>query len=307
MLYQPEASDAFVAQRQFLWDLCYRITGSSIDADALLRECFTSAVVTPRRDRSADLRAHLTATAARVAVLTLRHRTHRKYPGCWLPSPVETANAASRAASPAGRPRYDIVESGSFAFLKALEQLKPRDRVVFLLCDVYGREPSDTARIIDTTTTTARATLQRARRIMQSYDHTRVPPTRDIQKRAADALQRCLSHLQNRDGGGLEKMLASDAQALYDSGGEFVAPAAPVIGRNRIARLMLKFADGMEPMRFHFRMLNGLPAVVGESAGRPRWARRFVFRIESRGDDLVSEVHTITATVKLAAVRFDPA
>jgi DNA-directed RNA polymerase specialized sigma24 family protein len=307
MLYQAAASDAFAAHRQLLWDLCYRITGSSIDADALLRECFTGAIATPLRDRSADLRAHLTATAARLAVLALRHRTHRKYPGCWLPSPVETANAASRADSPADRPRYDIVESGSFAFLKALEELKPCDRVVFLLCDVFGREPSDTARIVDMTTAAARATLQRARRIMQAYDDTRAPPTRDIQKRIADVLQRCLSHLQNRDGGGLEQVLASDAQALYDSGGEFVAPVAPVVGRKRIARVLLKFADGMEPMRFDFRMLNGLPAVVGESAGRPRWARRFVFRIESRGDDLVSEIHTITATVKLAAVRFDPA
>jgi hypothetical protein len=102
-------------------------------------------------------------------------------------------------------------------------------------------------------------------------------------------------------------VIAPDAQALYDNGGEFVAPVAPVSGRTRIARILVKFAEGMEPMRFDFRMLNGLPAAVGESAGRPRWARRFVFRVETRGDGLVSEVHTITATVKLAAVRFDPA
>ena len=303
------ASDAFAAHRHFLWDLSYRITGSAIDADALLHDSFTQAIENPPRDHDADWRAYLTTIAARLAVVTLRHRRHRKYPGCWLPSPVETGNATSpgRSEPSADGPRYDLVESGSFAFLKALEELEPRDRAVFLLCDVFGRELSDAGRILGPASASARATLRRVRRIMEPYNNTHLPPTRDLQKQTADVLQRCLSHLQNRDGGGLEKVIAPDAQALYDSGGEFVSPTAAVCGRNRIARLLLKFAEGMEPMRFDFRMLNGLPAVVGESAGRPRWARHFVFRIEARGDDLVSEVHTITATEKLAAVRFDPA
>lgn len=309
MLYHAVASDAFAAHRQFLWDLSYRVTGSSVDADTLLADCFARAIESPLHDRDADWRPYLTTLAARLAVATLRYRRHRKYPGCWLPSPVETGNAASLADRPQALvdgPRYDVVESGSFAFLNALEVLEPRARAVFLLCDVFGRELPDAGRIVGPVSASARATLRRTRRIMQSYDDTHVPPTRDSQKRTADVLQRCLSHLENRDGGGLEKVIAPDAQALYDSGGEFVAPVAAVRGRNRIARLLLKFAEGMEPMRFDFRMLNGLPAVVGQSAGRPRWARRFVFRIEARGDDLVSEFHTITATAKLAAVRFDP-
>lgn len=309
MPYHATASDAFASHRQFLWDLSYRITGSSVDADALLHDCFTRAMETPLRDPDADWRAYLTTIAARLAVVTVRHRKHRKYPGCWLPSPVETGDAASPAGRPepsAEGPRYDLVESGTFAFLNALEGLEPRERAVFLLCDVFGRELSDAGRILGPVSASARATLRRVRRIMESYNDMHVPPTRGLQKQTADVLQRCLSHLQNRDGGRLEKVIAPDAQALYDSGGEFVSPVAAVSGRNRIARLLLKFAEGMEPMRFDFRMLNGLPAVVGESAGRPRWARHFVFRIEARGDDLVSEIHTITATAKLAAVRFDP-
>jgi RNA polymerase sigma-70 factor (ECF subfamily) len=310
MSYRAVVSDAFAAHRQFLWDLSYRLTGSAVDADVLLRDCFARAIETPLRERDADWRAYLMSLAARLGVSTLRYRKHRKYPGCWLPSPIETGNAASLAGRPepsADGPRYDVVESGSFAFLNALEALDPRGRALFLLCDVFGHELSDAGRILGPASASTRATLRRVRQQMQSYDHMHVPPTLDIQKRTADVLQRCLSHLQNRDGGGLEKVIAPDAQALYDSGGEFVAPVAAVRGRNRVARLLLKFADGMEPTRFDFRMLNGLPAVVGQSAGRPRWARRFVFRIEARGDDLVSEVHTITATTKLAAVRFDPA
>ena len=310
MAYHAEVSDAFAEHRQFLWDLSYRITGSSVDADALLRECFTGAIGNPSGNRDADWLGRLTTIAARLAVATLRHRRHREYPGYWLPSPVETGDAASRTGRPDAsangpRPRSDLVESGSFAFLMALEGLEPRARAIFMLCDAFGHEPSDAARILGPTAG-ARAALVRGRRLMQPYDQVHVPPTPEVQKRTASVLQQCLSHLQNRDGGGLEKVIAPDAQALYDNGGEFVAPVAPVGGRTRIARILVKFAEGMEPMRFDFRMLNGLPAAVGESAGRPRWARRFVFRIETRDDGLVSEVHTITATVKLAAVRFDP-
>jgi DNA-directed RNA polymerase specialized sigma24 family protein len=310
MPYRASTSDAFAEHRQFLWDLSYRVTGSSVDADALLRDCFTKALEDPLRDRAADWHGHLTTIASRLAVAALRHRRRREYPGYWLPSPVETGNAASRGDRPgpsAHGARYDLVESGSFAFLMALEELEAWDRVIFLLCDVFGRELSAAAGILGSPAASARATLLRVRRMMQPYDDLHVPPTPDVQKRTADVLQQCLSHLQNRDGAGLEKVIAPDARALYDNAGEFVAPVAAVQGRNRIARILLKFADGMEPMRFDFRMLNGLPAAVGESAGRPRWARRFVFRIEVSRDGLVSEVHTITATVKLAAVRFDPA
>jgi len=54
MAYLAEVSAAFVEHRQFLWDLSYRITGSSVDADALLRECFTGAVASPPHDRDVD-------------------------------------------------------------------------------------------------------------------------------------------------------------------------------------------------------------------------------------------------------------
>ena len=143
-----------------------------------------------------------------------------------------------RSDASASGPRYDLVESGSFAFLMALEGLEPRDRAIFLLCDVFGHEPSD-AEILGPAPAGARAALARGRRLMQLYDQIHVPPTPDVQKRTANVLQQCLSRLQNRDCGGLEKVLAPDAQALYDNGGEFVAPVAPVSGRTRIARILV--------------------------------------------------------------------
>ena len=53
-------------------------------------------------------------------------------------------------------------------------------------------------------------------------------------------------------------------------------------------------------------MLNALPALVAEVPAPAAWAPRFVFRIDANAEGLISELHTITATRKLAAVSFNP-
>src|SRR5258706_4572208 len=177
MLYRVVAADAFSTQRQHLWDLCYRVTGNVPDADMLLRECFAKAIERPLIDREADWRRHLVRSAAVLAVDALRHRKRRNYVGCWLPSPIETGDAASPGQRTVveGLPRYDMVESGSMAFLRALEALDPRARLLLVMCDVFGFAPPDAAMLLDLTTAPARRVLSTARRKMQEYASTQVP------------------------------------------------------------------------------------------------------------------------------------
>lgn len=293
-------------QRQLLWDLCYRVTGTIGDADRLLRDCFSRAVERPWVDRDADWAPHLMRSAATLSLDALRHRKRRQYVGSWLPSPVETGSAASpdpRIHAETGV-RYDMIESGSTAFLNALEVLEPRERVVFVMCDAFGCHVQETASTLHVTSATARTLLQNGRRMMQRYDAAYQAPTAKAQAQSAAVLRDCLAHLQNYDTLRLEKILMLDAQAIFDSGGEFVAPPRSVAGAGTVAKLLTKFADGAGPISFAFRMLNGLPAALGQSGGRPRWAKRFVIRIDTR-EGLASEIHVIMATAKLTAVRFD--
>ena len=306
MAYRAVAAEAFSTQRQLLWDLCYRVTGTVGDADRLLRDCFSRAVERPLVDRDGDWAPHLIRSAATLSMEALRHRKRRQYVGCWLPSPVETGNAASPAprVHAATGARYDMVESGSMAFLNALEALEPRERVVFVMCDAFGSHTQDAASTLHVTSATARTLLQNGRRLMQRYDAAYQPPTAKAQAQSAAVLRDCLAHLQNYDALRLEKILALDARAIFDSGGEFVAPPRRVAGARSVAKLLTKFADGVGPISFAFRMLNGLPAALGQCGGRPRWAQRFVFRVDTR-DGVASEIHVIMATAKLTAVRFD--
>jgi len=305
MQYRVVATDAFSTQRQLLWDLCYRVTGTVEDADTVVRDCFAKAVEGSQgvsESRPPPVRA-----ATTLAIDALRNRKRRKYVGSWLPALIETGTAASPGPRPdaSSGVRYDMVESATIAFLRALEALDPRERVVFVMSDAFGFQLPDTAATLDFTTATTRTLLQNARRKMGAYDSTHMPPTPEVQAHAMDCTRDCLSHLQRLDTGRLEKTLAVDAHAIFDSGGEFVAPPGSVFGAPTIAKLLTKFAGGTGAISLVYRMLNGMPAGVAQAPGRPRWARRFVVRVELR-EDLVSELELTMATAKLTAVRFDP-
>jgi RNA polymerase sigma-70 factor (ECF subfamily) len=305
MQYRVVAAGAFTDQRQHLWDLCYRVTGSVTDADALLRDCFARAIDQPVAARDADWRVRLTRAAASLAMETFGQRRRRRYVGPWLPSPIETGNAASRAPRPGeSLSRYDLVESSSFAFLRALEALDPRERLIFVMGDALGHDPFEMASTLDLPAGAVRGTLLSARRSMDAYDAAHLAPTREVQANAAETLHHCLSQMQQHHVAALEHLCAPDVEAAFDSGGEFVAPLEPIHGAGRVARLLVKFVEGSAPVKFAFRMLNGMPAALGTTGGRPRWARRFVFRIDAR-DGLITNVQLVLASAKLAAVRFD--
>ena len=79
MQYRVVAADAFSTQRQLLWDLCYRVTGTVGDADMLLREC-AKAIERPLVEREADWRPHLLRSASALATEALRQRKRRQMP-----------------------------------------------------------------------------------------------------------------------------------------------------------------------------------------------------------------------------------
>jgi RNA polymerase sigma-70 factor (ECF subfamily) len=307
MLYYEVAADSLSRYRRFLWDFAYRATGTIADADTVLRECYPRTARQPRVDDESDARQFLTSGAAITALETVRQRKRRHYVGCWLPAPVETGDAASPGPRPdeTASPRYDFVESGSMAFLLALETLHSRERILLILCDALAFTVQDAAAALQLTSATAKTALQSARRKMQRYDSAHVPPTMRVQRSVAAVLQEFLSHLQGYNLPALEKTLALEARAVFDSGGEFVAPAGNVFGCETIARLLARFAERVGPVNFSFRMLNGLPAALGHAKGRARWASRFVLAIEV-SEGLVTRVHAVLATPKLTAIRFDP-
>jgi len=306
-------ADLFREHRQFLWGVCYRMTGSAADAEDLVQETFVRALERPPGRPDEPWRPWLVRVAMNLARDWLRRRKRRAYVGPWLPAPIETGDEVS---PPAFEPavdgehttegRYDLLESVSFAFLLALEALTPQQRAVLLLRDVFDYSVRDTAAALAMSEPNVKTTHHRARQAMQAYDRTRCVPTRELQDRTREALAQFMTSLLSGDVPAIEAMLADSVHALSDGGGEFFAARKPLIGRERVIRFHWNlWRRRMEGARFAARMINGLPAVIGEfQTGKPGEPPRLVFRCDIDAQGRITALHSVVTTRKLAAIDF---
>src|SRR5262249_6695904 len=252
----------------------------------------------------------------------LRRRKRRTYIGPWLPSPLETSPAMEVTLStveeespPSYEPadgqsstegRYDLLESVSFAFLLALEALSPQQRAVLLLRDVFDYSVQETAEALGISEANVKTSYHRARRALQAYDRDRCIPTRTLQQRTRQALERFLTCLINQDVATIEALLTADIRAVSDGGGEFLAALRPVVGRDKVVRFYLKTNQRRgSSARSDIRMINGLPALVIEfTDNAPREVSRMVMCCDLAPDGRIKTLYSILASRKLTAVRF---
>jgi len=290
------------SHRRKLFGLAYRMTGSAADADDVVQETFLRAIGKPPA-KGGDLEPWLVTVALNLARDRLRARRREHYRGPWLPSPIDSSELDLEPPSPDDRDteaRYSMLESVSFAFLLALEALTPLQRAVLLLRDVLDYSAKETAVALGSTEGAVKVQLLRARRRIASYDATRgsadYPATRA-------ALLAFLVALRDEDSAALALLLAEDAVARTDAGGEFLAAGIDLVGPKRIAAALLGVRKKAPPLvRFELRTLNGMPFFVGEQdSASPRVARHFAMTCELDRAGKIRAFHTVLATPKLAA------
>jgi RNA polymerase sigma-70 factor (TIGR02960 family) len=158
---------------------CYRILGSLQDAEDVLQETLLAAWRgLGGFEERASLRAWLYRIATNRSLNLLRDRRRRPqevptmaqpptptrmaepmwldpYPDALLHEIVDTA--------PEPAARYETSESAGLAFAVALQHLPPRQRAALVLCEVLGYQASEVAEMLDTTETSVKSALQRAR------------------------------------------------------------------------------------------------------------------------------------------------
>lgn len=296
-------SDAFEAHRRLLWALSYRMTGSPADADDVVQETFLRAIEHPPADLEAPLRPWLVTVTANLAKDALRRRRTRPYPGVWLPGPVESDAWAGMVDAP--QERFDLLETGTYSFLVALEALTPQQRAVFLLREVFDCSIEETARSLGLSEPNVKVTLHRAKKALKRPAY----PTTTKRNLTERALRRFHEALASQDLQALESLFAAEATACADSGGVYAAAATPIVGREAIARFFLALARNSPPMNLELRYVNGLPGQIGERGGpedgpgAPRW----VLLAEVDAGGRIAWVRTVLAPRKLAAIHWGPA
>jgi RNA polymerase sigma-70 factor (TIGR02957 family) len=246
-----KATEAFVAHRNLLFTVAYELLGSAADAEDVLQETWLRWVGVDL-DTVMDHRAYLVRIASRQALQRLRTLGRRKesYVGPWLPEPLLTAPDVAEDV--------ELAESVSMAMLLVLETLKPTERAVFVLREVFGLEYDEIAEAVDKKPDAVRQIAHRAR----SHVAARRPagPVSPAETRKAlAAFQRAI---ETGDLQGLVDILAPDVVFLGDGGGVVQAVQRPVVGADKVARLLAAAVDRLTEATLDLTQINGQPALI---------------------------------------------
>jgi len=229
------ATEVFEAERPRLAALAYRMLGTPDDADDVVQDAWLRWESTDRA-AVAEPAAWLTTVTTRLAIDRLRSARRRRevYVGPWLPEPLPVGDDDPFAT-------VATAESLTLGFLTVLERLEPVERAVFLLHDVFGYPFADVAAHVERSEAAARQIAKRARDRVQA-ERPRVDADPDHAEELAAAF---LGAVIQGDVDGLRRLLTDDVLHLSDGGAHRRAARRPVVGADRVARLLVNLASRM--------------------------------------------------------------
>jgi RNA polymerase sigma factor (sigma-70 family) len=240
----------FEEHRPRLRGVAYRMLGSASEAEDAVQEAWL------RLHRSDDeaitnLPGWLTTVVARVALDMLRARDRRRedYAGSRLPEPVVTLGSGT------ANPEQEalIADSVGLALLVVLDTLQPKERLAFVLHDMFAVSFREIATIIDSTPEAARQLASRARR------RVRGAPTADADlPRQRELVDAFLAAAREGNFDALVAVLDPDVVLRVDRGAAGDGAPSEVRGAPAVAERTLTFARLARFAR---------PAVVNGAAG----------------------------------------
>lgn len=152
-------AEEFERHRPHLRAVAYRMLGSVAEAQDAVQEAWLRL---DRRDPGGDddLRGWLTVVVGRICLDALRRRKARReqFAGTWLPEPIIGWEPASDPER-----EMELADSVGLALLVVLESLTPRERLAFVLHDVFGMPFDRIAPVVECSPAATRQLASRAR------------------------------------------------------------------------------------------------------------------------------------------------
>ncbi|MFG2631105.1 RNA polymerase sigma-70 factor [Streptomyces sp. NPDC048473] len=245
------ATEAFVAHRNLLFTVAYEMLGSAADAEDVLQETWLRwAGVDLGTVR--DQRAYLVRITTRQALSRLRTlgRRRESYVGPWLPEPLLTAPDVAEDV--------ELADSVSMAMLLVMETLTPTERAVFVLREVFDLGYDEIADAVDKSPAAVRQIAHRARaHVAARRPRGIVSPTET--RDALDAFRRAA---ETGDLQSLLDILAPDVVFLGDGGGVKQAVLRPVVGADKVARLLAAGLGRITAASLRPAQVNAYPALI---------------------------------------------
>ena len=213
--------------RSELTGYCYRMLGSSFEAEDAVQDTFIRAWRGfDRFEGRAALRSWLYRIATNVCLDMLEGRKRRARPMDLGPARepvVENLNSLPEVTwlepipdalvVPADGDPAEVAEAREtvrLAFVAALQHLPPRQRAVLILCEVLRWKAVEVAELLETSVASVNSALQRARATLEA---SKVSMERPVSLDAADAdlLARYVEAFENYDMDALTSLIAEDA------------------------------------------------------------------------------------------------
>jgi RNA polymerase sigma-70 factor (ECF subfamily) len=207
--------------------------GSRADAEDVVQDAYLRWHQTDR-GKIESPEAWLVTATSRLAIDRLRRlKTEREsYVGPWLPEPMISS-------APPPDKQLDLADDLSIAFLTLLERLAPEERAAFLMHDVFDVGYGEIASVLDRTESACRQIVHRARERVRG-ERKRFDATEEAK---VAMLNKFMAALEARDEHALAELFAPDATWTADGGGRTAASPVPIVGADRIAKLVIGFRE----------------------------------------------------------------
>lgn len=253
-----DAAAVFLATRPRLFGIAYRMLGSATEAEDLVQEVWLR---WQAADRAAvlDAEAFLATIAVRLSInmLNSARKQRESYIGPWLPEPVDVSADPSLGA--------ERSEALSLAVLLLLEKLTPNERAAYVLREAFDYDYTRIAEILALGEANVRQLVSRARKHIA--DSRRAPVARAEHERLLHAF---IAAAQAGDHATLEQLFAADVVSLADGGGVVTAARVPLIGRERVAKVVAAFSTHFwQGVSLTWIQANGEPALLITRDGAP--------------------------------------
>ncbi|MFC6013968.1 RNA polymerase sigma-70 factor [Nocardia lasii] len=283
--------DIFTENRRLLFSIAYEILGTVADTEDVLHDSYL-------RWRGVDLalvespRAYLAQIVTRQALGMLRSTARRReeYIGPWLPEPLATS-------ADGGVEHVLTGEAVSTAMLLVFEKLTPVQRAVFVLREVFAFDYPEIAAAVDKSEAAVRQLVHRARDRVHAHRHTAIATP----EQAQSVVERFMIASATGDVQALMDVLAPDVVFLGDGGGVVNAVRRPVLGQDKVARLVLGLlarGQRMGAMDVHLGIYNAMPSILASFDG----VLDQVTSIEVTGE-VITAIYSVRNPDKLRGVK----
>lgn len=279
----PAAS--FLPLRRRLVRIAYRMLGSMAEAEDVVQDAWLRWADTDHATVR-DAEGFLVRIVTRLCLDVLKSArvSRADYIGPWLPEPFFD-------------PEDDDTSDAMPALMIALERLSPLERAAFLLHDVFGASFEEVAAAIGRDASACRQLAHRARQHVRADRPRFKVPTQD----AARISEAFFQASRSGDHATLQTLLAQDAVFHSDGGGKVRAALRPILGRDKVTRLMCglaRKAGHVRPPVLWRGTLDGLPTLITLEAGGVLQTTSLAIE-----NDCIAEIYVVRNPDKLTRLR----